>query len=319
MEVSIIIPTYEREEDLREVLYSILRQTKLPKEVVIVDDSEGNKTRDLIKRFRKDFLAKGIALEYLSKRREIRENLAASKNVGVTHVKGEITFFLDDDIVLDEDYIKEILKVYERYSDALGVQGYIKKRLPINHLFNCTCKIFYLDHFEKDKCKLLPSDKTVYPLLPPNGVIKTQWLSGTASYRSHILKKYKFDEKLRKYSLGEDKDFSYRISKHYSGAFYMTPYAKAFHKGSPTIGLKSKSKVYIETIYPVYLFCKNRNLTMREKIIFIWSLLGQLAIGTIINIVKKGSVQHLIGSYAYTISHFKEVKNGIFSFLDTST
>lgn len=94
MEVSIIIPTYEREEDLREALYSILKQTKLPKEVVIVDDSKGNKTRDLITWFRKDFLAKVIALEYLSKRGKIRENLAASRNMGATHVKGEITFFV---------------------------------------------------------------------------------------------------------------------------------------------------------------------------------------------------------------------------------
>ena len=68
MEASIIIPTYEREEDLKEALYSILKQTKLPKEVVIVDDGEGNKTRDLLKWFRKDFLAKGIDLKYLLKR-----------------------------------------------------------------------------------------------------------------------------------------------------------------------------------------------------------------------------------------------------------
>ena len=49
MQVSVIIPTYNREKELKTCLNSILHQTKLPKEVIIVDDSDNDKVENVIK------------------------------------------------------------------------------------------------------------------------------------------------------------------------------------------------------------------------------------------------------------------------------
>ena len=48
MQVSVIIPTYYRMKDVDECLDSIIAQTALPKEVIIVDDSENNEIENLV-------------------------------------------------------------------------------------------------------------------------------------------------------------------------------------------------------------------------------------------------------------------------------
>lgn len=49
MQVSIIIPPYNRAKDLDECLDSIIVQTTLPKEVIVVDDSDNDKFEAIMK------------------------------------------------------------------------------------------------------------------------------------------------------------------------------------------------------------------------------------------------------------------------------
>jgi cellulose synthase/poly-beta-1,6-N-acetylglucosamine synthase-like glycosyltransferase len=51
--------------------------------------------------------------------------LTYQRNVGVRNSSGDIIFFLDDDIVLDKDFIKEIVKVFEKDCEKKvgGVMG----------------------------------------------------------------------------------------------------------------------------------------------------------------------------------------------------
>lgn len=318
MDVSIVIPTLDREEELKDALDSILRQTKLPKEIIIVDDSDNYKTRDLIEQMHRNFLNKGITLKYLRKKEE--KNLAMSKNIGVTQATGEISLFLDDDVILDKEYVREILKIYERNPNAIGVQGYIISEsihTCSSRLVNLVHKIFFLFFKEKDKCRVLPSGRSTYPIHLPTRIIKCQWLSGIASYKKNIFKEFEFDENLKEYSLGEDKDFSYRIYKRYPNSLYMTPHAKLIHKSSPS-KLNSRCKIYIETIYPAYLFFKNIKQTPRNRIIFLWSNFGRLVVNMRIMLTKKKprSIAYLIGSYIYILNHLNEIKNGSFNFFN---
>ena len=48
MQVSIVIPTYNRAKDLEETLDSIVIQTTLPKEIIIVDDCDNNEIENLV-------------------------------------------------------------------------------------------------------------------------------------------------------------------------------------------------------------------------------------------------------------------------------
>ena len=58
MKFTIIIPTYNREKKLKEWLYSILKQTLLPPEVLIVDD--GNLSTKFLDETKKRFNSKKV-------------------------------------------------------------------------------------------------------------------------------------------------------------------------------------------------------------------------------------------------------------------
>ena len=51
MQVSVVIPTYNRAKDLDACLSSISAQTILPKEIIIVDDSETDEIKNLINNY----------------------------------------------------------------------------------------------------------------------------------------------------------------------------------------------------------------------------------------------------------------------------
>jgi glycosyltransferase involved in cell wall biosynthesis len=107
MQVSVIIPTYNRQKDLKTCLNSILIQTKLPKEVIIVDDSDNDKIENLITEENGIFENKNIDLRYIRNKRG--KSLTIARNVGIDNSTGDVVLFLDDDVILDKDYIKEQL------------------------------------------------------------------------------------------------------------------------------------------------------------------------------------------------------------------
>ncbi len=120
---SIAIPTLNRAEVIGSLLSSILKQTVLPKKVIIVDDSKNQETAMLVSKIAGDFSRKNIEIEYV---RGKGKGLAEARNIGLAHSTCEIHVSLDDDVVLDENYLKEILEFHARHPDALGVGGYIR-------------------------------------------------------------------------------------------------------------------------------------------------------------------------------------------------
>jgi GT2 family glycosyltransferase len=123
LELSVIIPTYGRENDLEDCLNSILLQAILPKEILIVDDTPDDSIERLCKRKKNQFQNEKIDLFYIRNYKE--RSSAMARNIGIGHAKGNIALFLDSDVILDEDYTRKMLEVYRDYPDAVGVQGYI--------------------------------------------------------------------------------------------------------------------------------------------------------------------------------------------------
>lgn len=320
-EASIVIPTFNRDEDLKELLYSILRQTKLPKEVIVVDDSDNYKTTDLTKQMRNDFLNREIALEYVRPHRKTK-SISLARNLGAMQCATEVTLFLDDDVILDKEYVKEILKVYEKHPNALGVGGYItNSREYVSNvrglLSNLLSKMFFLFHREEDRCRVLRSGYITYPY-SMNGEINCEWLSGTnSSYRTEVLKNFQMDENLKEFSLFEDVDISYRIHKRYPNSLYMTPHAKVIHKASPLARRDVRSLIYFEITYHTYFFHKNIKQTLLNRMYFLWSRFGQFITTCLFACTRKRlrTIIFLIGSYIYTLKHLDDIKNGNFSFI----
>jgi len=318
MQVSVIIVTYNRIRDLSKCLNSILVQASLPQEVLIVDNSSNDQVENLIKEKKDKFNKSSIFLKY---KRNAKENsLTTARNIGIKNVSGEIILFLDDDVILDKDYIKNILKVYIDYPNALGAQGYImqQKRSRIRNLIE---KLFALYHLEKNKCIVLSSVSAIYPY-PLNKTIPCQWLSGANhSYKKQVLEEFAYDEKLKKYSEGEDLEFSYRVFKKYPGSLYITPSAKLIHKTSPSGRILGKELIHMREIYGLYLFYKVFGPSWKNKLIYFWSRIGKLILNigrSVFKLSLVGIIEnfYIIVAYTHCVKHCKKIKNGELDFFN---
>lgn len=327
MQVSVVIPAYNRVNDMGACLDSIIVQTILPKEVIIVDDSENNEIENLIEYRDDEFEEKGIFLRYIKNERE--KSLTIARNIGIENAAGDIILFLDSDVILDRDYLKEILNVYKEKPNALGVQGLIQNvqktrgviYLCLNAFINAFQRLFYIQLDEKNKFRLLPSLGVSIPSFVDE-IINCEWLSGAnQSYKKEILEEFKWDENLKKYSWGEDLDTSYRIFKKYPRSLFMTPYAKLMHKTSHEGRHLKRDIIYMDVIYLTYLFYKNIDQNLKNKLIYLWSRMGRIALSMIFLILKPSKSKFMEIKYAfeaclYSMKHLKEIKEGDLEFFN---
>ena len=227
LQVSVIIPTYNRPADLTNCIRSILGQFQKPAELIIVDD--GNLADPPLK---KECTEKGIRYLYIKKE---KPGLAASRNVGVRTAGGDLIFFFDDDVILAPQYLSEVVKIYEedKKMKVGGVAGVASQVKPLTLLQN-VCRMFYMLFLTIGvrEGKVLPSGfVTDFGTrgVPLEKAQEVDFFHGYGmSFRKKIFQEFSFDEKKYQcYGLGEDQDFSYRVSKEYT--LVVTPGARLLH------------------------------------------------------------------------------------------
>lgn len=86
---SILIPTYNRSNNLSKAIKSILSQTYTHFEIIIIDDGSTDETASVVKSFRDPRI--------IYKHIENYGGPARPRNIGITLAKGEWVCFLDDD------------------------------------------------------------------------------------------------------------------------------------------------------------------------------------------------------------------------------
>lgn len=316
MDFSIIIPTYKRPDDLKKCLESILVQTVVPLEVIVVDNADYFETEQLINNSCEKFVENSINIKYIKNGNSNSANIA--RNIGADHSIGEILLFIDDDIILDKDFIKEIMSVYEMYPNAIGVQGFILNKKVIKFV-DFIHKLFYLTHNKVNHNKLLPSIQDVYAY-PLTRIVNCQWImSGCTGYKKQFFQKFKFDENMYKYCSGDDVDISYRIYKEYPKSLYQTPFAKVIHATSNVGRAPKKELIYTMQVYHTYLFYKLIDQKLTNKLIFAWSRIGYVLTKLGIFYLKPSKdnfmlVMNLVASYLYCIIHINSLKSGDLSF-----
>ncbi len=235
-----------RPEPLSRLLESVMSQTQVPDEVLIIDGSTNDDTGS---RFRE---SGNNIIKYHKVPTEHR-GLTKQRNYGIERVQDdiEIVAFLDDDTILRPDYFEKLLKTYSDFPNAVGVGGYITNEVfwekssqenpvDLNH--------FYYDGYrrtESSRYKLRrklglaqTTQPAVYPefghgrsisFLPPSGKIYKveQLMGGVSSFPLAVLKEHKFSEYFEGYGLYEDADFTLRLS--HIGDLYVNTAAQLEH------------------------------------------------------------------------------------------
>ena len=251
MKFSLIICTYMRPTPLLKLLQSVKAQTLYPNEIVIVDGSVNQETKEMLERniFQN--------LNYFLVSKEDR-GLTRQRNYGISRVGKEmdIVCFLDDDTVLEADYFEQLLKTYQVYPDALGVGGYINNETLWEKVNEN--EVVKIDEFSYDGWKRKDGSRFVLrkklgldsncppgfsPLfshgrsvgfLPPSGKIYEveQLMGGVSSFKKIVFDTFQFSTYFEGYGLYEDADFSLCLAK--TGKLYLNTAAKLSHFHNPS-------------------------------------------------------------------------------------
>lgn len=104
MKTSVIIVTFNRADDLKEALLSLTRQTRLPDEVIVVDNNSTDSTKEVAGEFKGP-----LNLEYVL---ETRQGIAYARNTGICRAKNELVVFTDDDCRPAPTWLEEIVKPF---------------------------------------------------------------------------------------------------------------------------------------------------------------------------------------------------------------
>ncbi len=123
--VSFILGILDAERTIKECLEGILMQDYKNYEIIIVDGGSKDKTLEIVKSFMRSH--KNIKLLHNSKK--LSEGKGMSKDMGVQSAKGDIVIFLDhDNILLDKNWLKEMLFPFEEDKEIMATQSLLKFR-----------------------------------------------------------------------------------------------------------------------------------------------------------------------------------------------
>lgn len=113
MKFSIIIPVYNRPEEIKELLESLTKQSEKNFEIIIVEDGSTHKAEEVVRTF-----SDALDIHYYYKE---NEKPAIARNYGAKHAKGEYLLFFDSDCIIPPDYFKTInQQLSSHYTDAFG-------------------------------------------------------------------------------------------------------------------------------------------------------------------------------------------------------
>lgn len=262
---SFIICTKDRHQDMVQCVKAILKQTVLPKELMVIDAGRTQALEATIAGLLKDSKINFIY-------RSTRPNLPYQRNVGIRLAKGSIVFFLDDDVVLDQNYHEKILSVYamDKKGELGGVIGTIKNRVR-NPLFGRMLRCFFLLEGWDNRFAKLPS----FPIDKKNLTAICGLIGCQMSFRREVLKRYTFDENMGKvcgYAYLEDNELAYRVSREY--VLLKTKLARADHNVSPVARENICKHQELLILNSYYFFRKNFPKNTISYAIFLWQEIG---------------------------------------------
>lgn len=142
--ISVIIPVYNAEKYLRQCIDSVLSQTYINYEIILVDD--GSKDNSL-----------AICNQYKDSNENIKvfhkENGGASsaRNVGIKEANGKYIYFLDSDDYIENNTLQKLVMcLIENSADLVFFEGRVVSENGI-----CKGNYEYRNHYSSDKAHLV--------------------------------------------------------------------------------------------------------------------------------------------------------------------
>lgn len=204
LKIAFVVPTKDRPEDLRKMLESVVRQTRQPDQLIVVDGSDPP-VKEIVEAF------PDLHADYV---RIFPPSLSRQRNAGMAHVRADISLagYLDDDIVLEPEAVERMLAFWGKAAPDIGGAAFNITNAPMPNWI--TLKRWF-DIDDPRPGKVLPSGcVSTLGSRPEN--VAVDWLCGGATvWRREVIDNYPYDEWFVGTGYMEDVDFSFNVGAKY--------------------------------------------------------------------------------------------------------
>jgi glycosyltransferase involved in cell wall biosynthesis len=266
LSISAIVPTYRREEPLKDTIDDLLKQNYPDFEVLVIDQTPTHTP------------AIQAYLETLADEQKIRwfrvdwASLPGARNYGVRRSRGDIILFLDDDVRLPDGYLQAHANNFLDRPEVGIVAGRVFDRMKLTDSRKSQ------DTDTPYEIKTLPPEAMdpgiawyhidLVHTTQPQRVISARGCN--MSFRREIFSQYEiwFDERFRGSAVREESDFCLR-SRTTPYQIWYDPNASLVHLGEETGGchdIDTRSLSYQITFYHNHFLMALKNLTPSQQL-----------------------------------------------------
>jgi GT2 family glycosyltransferase len=198
MTFSVIVPTYNRKDILRECLDRLICQDypKADYEIIVVDDGSADGTGEMIKN---EFMPYGNVKYIYHENRGMYE----AWNGGAREACMETLVLTDNDCLAPKDFLASISGCFSRHPDMSACIGHM---IPVfrDGIFSPLSKYY-------EKCyRSGPANERIFSEPEPSAILHSDC---AAVKKNEFMKTGGFDEKIGKFSCGADVDMGLRLLK----------------------------------------------------------------------------------------------------------
>ncbi|MBW4613776.1 MAG: hormogonium polysaccharide biosynthesis glycosyltransferase HpsN [Desmonostoc vinosum HA7617-LM4] len=258
--ITVVIPTYNREEALRDSIADVLKQEYPNFEVLVVDQT--SKHQPEIQAYLEEVAIankiKWLRLDWAS--------LPGARNYAVRRSLGEIILFIDDDVQLTPGFLAAHAKNYTQNPEIGAVAGRVFDRMKLGDSGG-DLQIEYLPPQAMDPGIAWYHIDLVHTTKPQQ-VLTARGCN--MSFRREIFTKHglRFDERFRGSAVREESDFCLRVRQTGYKIWY-DPEAYLVHLGEETGGchdISMRSLKYQLTFYHNHFLMGLKNLTITQAL-----------------------------------------------------
>ena len=253
--MSVLIPTMNRSNTLRNTIESYLDADYIPDQIVIIDQSKNESDQNDNENILKELCENKVDYKYVYQK---EPSLTKARNTAISFAKNEIIICSDDDIIVYNNTLRYINEIMKRNDIALiaGIDDNSKVS---------TSKIGYFFGTKSfSKRNIGHVTKSVLGRYPQKikGETATEWAMGYFFViRRNLIEKWgiKWDENLIGYAYPEDLDFSYwycRCAKHENYKSILNENVRVKHMVSTEYRIPTKNNTYMYVINRLYLSYK---------------------------------------------------------------
>lgn len=221
MQLSIIIPTYNRADILKECLERLGKQEFMNNEfeIVVVDDGSTDDTKNVVQQAKKQYK---VDIRYLYQK---NQGQGIARNYGLRYAKGTIVAFIGDDILVLPDFVQQHIRLHRAHKKeneaVLGFVGW-DPRLELTPFME------WLTNGSSVLGRFGGHQFAFEKLQGKKNADYNFFYTSNISLKRSLLRKHPFDSRFSSYGW-EDIELGYRLTKKENLIIHYNPRAIGYH------------------------------------------------------------------------------------------